>query len=68
MHKRDQAILDLVRKMKPESYSSMARILEEAPEGAPSMDALIHFVFEAGRVFQKENPDAPDGPSAYIDD
>lgn len=35
----------------------------------PTIEALFSFMmigFEAGRAFQKENPDSPDGPSAYL--
>lgn len=68
MNKKDKAILDWVRKHRPEHLTVVARILEEAEETSHGKGVyqLIYVAFEAGRDFQKSNPDAPDGPSAYL--
>ncbi|MFA5188526.1 MAG: hypothetical protein WC460_04150 [Patescibacteria group bacterium] len=63
--KNMEAIRKWVRENRPGLSREMDRILDSDKEQGPGMLSLLAIGFEAGRAFQKEHPNAPDGAEAY---
>jgi hypothetical protein len=58
--KNVQAVLDWVGTNRPDCLVSVKKMVDN-----DGFWLLMAFGFEAGREFQKENPEAPMGPEAY---
>ena len=70
-NKRDQGILDYVKKNRPDSYEDVLLVMERAyssshNEYTDALMLLMIFAFEAGRVFQKDTCAELDNPAVYL--
>ena len=68
MPKNIDVIQGWVNEHRPDLKVHLDSVLQ-GPAVSKSEEAtllLLNVGFEAGRLFQKSNPDAPDGPSAYL--
>lgn len=68
MAKNVEAIRTWVATNRPDVREEIDSILDESsPDGSQAgLLLLITVAFEAGREFQREHPEAPVGPLAYL--
>jgi hypothetical protein len=62
MNKRDIAIVNWVKQNRPDLNMPMFNTILNDDE---HINFLMAIAFEAGRVFQKDNPNATNGPADY---
>jgi hypothetical protein len=65
MNKRDQAIVDWVKKNRPDLNINVHIMPAFDNQG---LSCLMSMAFEAGRVFQKANPKLEMSPHVYLED